>query len=803
MNLPRPEAFQISTLDGLVREARRLNVELPVASDTAVLGEPVAAGTVTIPNRLCVQPMEGHDATADGAPGEWTFRRYRRYAEGGFGLIWMEATAVDGPGRSHPRQLGITRRNVSTFAGLVSDIKQAARNRWGRDIIVFLQLSRAGRGAEGQALADDELDRLQDAFVEAGCLAAEAGFDGLDVKACHGDLCAGLLGAFTRPGRYGGARENRGRFLLEVTGKLRRALPGVVLASRVSFPGDGEAVALAGSLHEAGIQVLNVSEVLASGEGAAPDMALPHIVRFARLMDVTRAIRKALPAMPVLGGGYSWFRQFLPEVAAGAVRHGGVSLIGVGRAALAYPELAGDLWRTGRLDPDTCCLDCSACTQLIKDGGRTGCPVMDSESYGGEYRHQRQFAVDHLREEAGRCRACEPAPCRAACPARIDVPAFLKAFAEDDTEASYAILRRANVFPESCSLLCPAGQHCEGRCVLNTLEGNPIPIHDIQYAVAWMARQRGLAGVGVAAPDNGRRVAVIGGGPAGMACAVTLIERGHRVVVYDRAARLGGTPEHLIPANRFSGACDEMMSVIYPALRAGRLTLKFGKELGAGLTLEELRAGYDAVFLATGVWGGHSLGHAEGVVDAVTFLKQARAGERTSVPEQVIVLAGGDCAMDSAVVARELGAVELTLVYAGLLSDMHWHMPDSWFRTRGVQFMMATRPLGYQVDDRGRMTGLKVRFERGGGPGCETVLKAGLVIEAMGLEAEAGLVAALGAGMFTGRGLLKTSGPGSFFCGVPGVFAGGGVINGGASVVQCVAEGMTAGREIAEYLGRQ
>ena len=99
---------------------------------------------------------------------------------------------------------------------------------------------------------------------------------------------------------------------------------------------------------------------------------------------MTRAIQQAVPEIPVVAGGFSWFRHFLPAVAAGVVQEGGAALIGIGRAALAYPDLAGDLIRTGRLEPDTCCLTCDACIQILKDGGNAGCAIMDSEIYGAE-----------------------------------------------------------------------------------------------------------------------------------------------------------------------------------------------------------------------------------------------------------------------------------------------------------------------------------------------------------------------------------------------------------------------------------
>jgi dihydropyrimidine dehydrogenase (NAD+) subunit PreT len=348
------------------------------------------------------------------------------------------------------------------------------------------------------------------------------------------------------------------------------------------------------------------------------------------------------------------------------------------------------------------------------------------------------------------------------------------------------------------------GSLCEGRCVANTLEGRPIPIHDIQYAIAWQARQHGITGVRLPEGSTGKTIAIVGGGPAGISCAVTLLERGHQVVLFERANRLGGTPELVIRSSRFTGAREEVEAILKPALREARLTIKFGCELGRDVSLAELRRDHDAVFLAAGVWGESSLGYAEGVIDGVTFLRKAREKAIRTVPSRVILLAGGDSAMDSAMVALELGARELLIVYAGALSEMHWHMPDSWFRSAGVHFLSLTRPVGYEVDAGGKVTGLRIRRDaRGTSAGIQEpgdILEAEMIIEARGLGIEPSLQQAIQECTFGAEGLVMPPLRGSLACGMPDVFAGGGLINGGASVVQCVAEGMKAGCEMDTYL---
>ena len=819
--------FQIQTLNELQEEASRLRLELPLSNDVAVLGAPVLINGLNIPNRLCVQPMEGCDADAAGAPGELTFRRYRRYAEGGFGLIWMEAAAVDGPGRSNPQQLWMNRKNLTVFTELVQEIKRCARQCWGHDIRLILQLAHAGRycrpqgeaapliavpdaqlgsPSDSSVVSDEYLDALQEKFVSAGRLAMVAGFDGVDIKACYNDLPAELLTAVTRSGRYGGSLENRSRFLCEVIAKLSAAHPEMLLASRLSVSPDvtqlDESVALALLLQTTGVKLLNLSSVAEAAPSAGAHV--PPLERFVRLAEASRTLQLALPGVAMVAGGFSWFRQFLPNVAAGVVQGGGATLIGVGRAALAYPSLAADILQKGKMEPEGCCITCDGCVQLMKDDGHAGCAIMDNSVYGVEYRSRRHFATDHLKEEAKRCRGCEPALCRAGCPTRIDVPAFLKAFAEGEIGAAYDILRQANALPEMCAHLCPVGTLCEGRCVAGTLDGIPIPIHDIQYVVSWEARRNNLTGIRVPACNTGKKVAVVGAGPAGLSCAATLLEQGHQVVLFERSSRLGGTPEQIIRSSRFTGAHAEAQALLMPALRQARLVIKYGIALGRDMTLEEMRCGQDALFLAAGVWGEKSVGSAKGVVSGLDFLSQSKTVPAKTLPGRVILLAGGDSAMDSARVALERGARELLIVYAGPLSEMHWHMADSWFRTEGVHFLTMTQPLGYRVDADGHVTGLRIRRCLGDSleeaEMAETILASTLIIEAMGLGLETSLVSALLGCSFTEEGLVKTSAASSLACGLPGVFAGGGVINGGASVSQCVSEGMRAGREIDLFL---
>ncbi len=408
--------------------------------------------------------MEGCDAEPDGAPGPLTLRRYQRYAAGGSGLIWYEATAVTQEGRANPRQLWITAANVGAFRTLVNETRAAARDCWGtaHDPLLILQLTHSGRyarpdgrprpviaqhnpildprlgiGPDYPLVTDAELNRLQDAFVSAAELAAAAGFDGVDIKACHGYLVSELLGAFTRPhSRYGGPFENRARFLLEVVQRIRAQVPAVFVTSRFNahdglphphgFGNDEEALTeaceLARRLRALACPVLNVS---LGNPYYNPHFGRPYdspiawaatpdehpLAGVARLLQAAATVQRAVPDVPVIGAGYSWLRHLFPHVAAAVVSAGNAALVGLGRMALAYPDFVKDLAQNGALDPKKTCTACSGCSQIMRDGGRAGCRVRDPEIYAKEYREGRARAVSQ--SKTGPTQSSGPAPAEA------------------------------------------------------------------------------------------------------------------------------------------------------------------------------------------------------------------------------------------------------------------------------------------------------------------------------------------------------------------------------------------------------
>ena len=429
--------FRFRSAGGLRDEARRLGLDIPYQDDISALLEKAPFAGRVIPNRLAVLPMEGADAEASGGPSESTRRRYRRYASGGAGIIWCEATAVRADGRSNPAQLMLTEGTIGGFARLVEEIRDAARKVRGpaHSPLLVLQLTHSGRFAKPEGaprpiivqnnphldplhdlapdnplVSDDELAEIRDDFVEAADLAASAGFDGVDVKACHGYLVSETLGAHSREdSRYGGPFENRTRLLLEIVRHIREEAPRLLVTSRLSasdtvpFPyGFGmdpdepekvdltEPKALVGLLAKSGVRFLALSLGIPAWKpyvGRPFDEPVPGgevpgehpLEGVARHLRVAAEIQRSSPGTAVIGAGYSWLRGFGPGVAAALVGAGRSAALGLGRGALAYPDFAADLLERGRLDPGKVCTTCSLCSHLLRRQRRVGCVVRDPE----------------------------------------------------------------------------------------------------------------------------------------------------------------------------------------------------------------------------------------------------------------------------------------------------------------------------------------------------------------------------------------------------------------------------------------
>ena len=332
----------------------------------------------------------------------------------------------------------------------------------------------------------------------------------------------------------------------------------------------------------------------------------------------------------------------------------------------------------------------------------------------------RNFADIHVpldREraliEASRCYFCYDAPCQQACPTGIDIPGFIRKISTDNVKGAAVTILNENIMGGACARVCPVEVLCESACVRETQETRPIQIGALQrYATDWLF-ERKLQPFTRAAP-TGKRVAVVGAGPAGLACAHRLAMRGHDVTIYEAKPKAGGLNEYGIAAYKVPD--DFAQAEVAFILGIGGIKIEFGKALGRDTSLAGLRRDFDAVFLGMGLAGVNALAlegeDMSGVMDAVAYIERLRQAADKGVLEigrRVVVIGGGNTAIDIAVQAKRLGAEDVTIVYRRGPDHMGatWHEQEL-AQTNGVTIKHWARPLRI-VAHQGRLK--EVEFE--------------------------------------------------------------------------------------------
>ncbi|MCR2050436.1 flavin oxidoreductase/NADH oxidase [Acetatifactor muris] len=437
------ERFTYKSLEEIRAKAEELQIHLPFGADTHVLREKVSFGNVTLENRMGIAPMEGADGLPDGSPSELTLRRYVREAEGASGMIWFEAISIVPEGRSGAHQLMLTRDNLENYKKLTSAVKEAGIRANGFAPYLVMQANHSGRYSNPQGrpapliayrhpeyeklrpaddsciVCDDYLKGLEEKFGEAALLAKEAGFDAVDVKACHGYLLMELLSAYHRPGLYGGSFENRTRLLRngisaakvhEDSDFLVTARIGIydgfawpygfgVKEGAGAAPDMEEPIRLIRLLHEAyGLPMVNLTmgNPYVSTHVTRPFDGGKYIPEEHPLYGVARIIRgigevkKAVPGMFISASGPSYLRQYSDLYAAGAVEEGLCDNMLFGRMSFANPAFPRQILESGRIDARMTCVACGKCGDLIRAGKPTGCIVRDAGTYLEYYREYQK-----------------------------------------------------------------------------------------------------------------------------------------------------------------------------------------------------------------------------------------------------------------------------------------------------------------------------------------------------------------------------------------------------------------------------
>ncbi|TFF98944.1 MAG: flavin oxidoreductase/NADH oxidase [Promethearchaeota archaeon] len=438
--------FHYKSLSQLEREIEKLHLNIPISKDISILKKKKRFKNIFIPNRLAIQPMEGFDAKQDGSPSILTNKRYQRYANSGVALIWFEATAFVREGRSNPHQLMITEKNLEDFRKLV----QKTRNLCNRTLqelgfnnkcLLILQINHSGRYSKkeeeahpikafnykpleikkekskikGKIISDEELQEIENQWIDSIFLAKEAGFDGADIKSCHGYLINELLSAHRREGsKYGGPKlRDRAKLLLNIISKsvermddksdfflttrisVYNGIPfpygfGVEKSSGEEFPAPvnlDEPKKLISLLYKKGIRLINIS---AGNPHHKPYITRPYdtpvkggekpaehpLISLNRIYTLTEEIKSSQPDdMIIIGSALSYLRQYSGYIAAGLINKKIVDICGFGRMAFANPQFPKQLFTEGVINKKKTCISCSKCSELMKEGKETGCVI--------------------------------------------------------------------------------------------------------------------------------------------------------------------------------------------------------------------------------------------------------------------------------------------------------------------------------------------------------------------------------------------------------------------------------------------
>ncbi|MFH1614390.1 MAG: FAD-dependent oxidoreductase, partial [Planctomycetota bacterium] len=367
--------------------------------------------------------------------------------------------------------------------------------------------------------------------------------------------------------------------------------------------------------------------------------------------------------------------------------------------------------------------------------------------------------------------------------------------------------------PEVCTWLCPVEQQCQGSCLQGFIGDGALPIAGIQRYLAEQANKNGWSRLNIPEKSTGKKIDVIGAGPAGIAATAKLLEFGHIVTIFDKNEDFGGMITSVIPLDRGKMTLQKELAAIFSDVPECRLIFKRGTQLNEQLNLDNVIAkGFDAVFIGIGLSEAIRVSGEKvaGVEDALTFLQKAKSQELDFTGKRVAVIGGGNAAMDAAVTAKRCGACDVYLIYRRSFEQMPaWKNECDRALGEGVHFQILTQQLGYTTKDN-KLTGIKLCPTKLGTPdesgrrkplpvenSCYE-LEFDLVIEAIGQRASANLKKVL-PGIEIRSGLIMTK-KDSYMTSRRGVFAGGDIIRGPSTVVRAVADGMQGAIEIHEYL---
>jgi len=412
--------------------------------------------------------------------------------------------------------------------------------------------------------------------------------------------------------------------------------------------------------------------------------------------------------------------------------------------------------------------------------------------------------------EANRCLFCYDAPCTKSCPTGINVPKFIKQISTDNIKGSAHTIFISNIMGAGCSKVCPVEKLCEGACVYNLMEEEPIEIARLQrystdkaMAANWQLFKR--------KESTGKKVAIVGAGPAGLSCAHVLSREGIDITIFEKESKGGGLMTYGIAAYKVTPEfCEDEVNYI---LGIGGIEIKYNQELGKNISLAELQKNYDAVYLGIGVGLARQLDipgeDLEGVEDAIKFIYDIRdkGYDKVAVGDRVAVIGMGMTAIDAATQAKRLGAKQVTMVYRRTENEKPCTQVElDIAKLDGCEIIWLAAPKEV-IGEGGKVKQLLCSKMKLGEPdesgrrspvdtGETFSLDVDMVIKAAGQMPFEGLVKNNNIENKSGRIILKDKASTN----IPGVFAGGDAVNGGKEVVDAVQAGKDGAAAVLNFI---
>jgi NADPH-dependent glutamate synthase beta subunit-like oxidoreductase/2,4-dienoyl-CoA reductase-like NADH-dependent reductase (Old Yellow Enzyme family) len=782
------------------------------------LFSPLTIKNCTFPNRIMSTAAVTRLASEDGHVTQNIKDRYQRLAMGGVGSIVVEAAVVL-PSRSSFNLRVSDDQFIDELQDFVAGIRKVNPDvKIGLQLIHFLKVARTGWRQKVEDLKPEEIGVIPGQFAEGAARAREAGFDFVELHMAHFTTLASFLSLVNkRMDEYGGDFEGRMKLPTDVVLAARKTVgDDYPVGARMlgeEFTKEGntllQSARVGRRLASLGLDYISVS---AGERFEDADTPLPNMPPFAgtgysgyRMSPrwwnpdgvqvylaegIRKAVREAGYTVPVAAAG----KIRMPDLAEEVLGQGKADIIGMARTLFADPDWPAKA-KAGKADTIVKCAACGFCSESDERYETVTCIEWPKEALHPPFPW-------HL-----------VPPCKAACPAGLDIRSYIDLAAHGHFEKALEVIEEKIPFPATIGRVCP--HPCETKCNRKDVDRS-IAINGLKRFIAdAVSARQGRRKITPFARSRGERIAVIGAGPAGLTAAYNLARQGYSVTVFEAASVAGGMLTGAIPEYRLPR--DVVRTEIENIQRSGveiRLNSPVGKD---GLTLENLRSqDFNAIFIAVGAHKSMSLAvtgeDLEGVYYGSSLLKEASKCTELSMKERVVVIGGGNVAVDAARTALRLGAREVSVVYRRTREEMPAYPEEIEAALQeGIEIQYLTAPLSVVGKD-GRVAGLECLKTELGEPdgsgrrrplplkGSEFVVAADMVIAAIG---EVPDLAFLGtSGVAVEKGFI-TADPRTMATNVKGIFAGGDVVSGPATVIEAIAAGTRAALAIDRFLRGQ